>query len=461
MTGRCPRGDELRGVPVTVMGLGSFGGGVAAVRWLLAQGARVTVTDLRREEGLRPALEALAGCAVSWSLGQHREQDFAGARWVVVNPAVRPDDPWVERARQAGAGITSEVELFLSRAPGPVVLVSGTQGKSSTTHFLASLLVHGGRAARAGGNIGRALLAEVERLAPEEVCVLEVSSYQLEHLGDPDPERRSPVRAAVITNLLPDHLERHGTLERYAAAKSRALAALGPGDAAWLPAELARAGAFRDALGPLVRVETWGGADSALAVEKGRFRWRGEELGALIDLRVPGAFQRDNVLVALAVARDLGVPAQRLREGVARLTGLPHRLQLLGELQGRRVLDNGVSTTPDSTLAALESLAGPVTLLLGGQRKRGLDFEPLARAAAARAARVVTFGASAGELRDRFAAAGCDARAVDLLDEAARTALSITEPGGDLLFSPACASFDAYLNFQERALHFRRALALA
>lgn len=460
MTAPGPRDDELRGAPVTVMGLGSFGGGVAAVRWLLARGARVTVTDLRREEGLGPALEALDGCPVSWSLGEHRERDFAGARWVVVNPAVRPDDPWLARAREAGAGITSEVGLFLARAPGPVVLVSGTQGKSSTTHFLASLLVHGGRRARAGGNIGRPLLAEVDELTREEVCVLEVSSYQLEHL-DAAERGRSPVLAAVITNLLPDHLERHGTLERYAAAKARALAELDAGDAAWLPHELSREGVFRAALAPLVRVETWGGADSALGVEDGRFLWRGEELGALSDLRVPGTFQRDNALVALAVARDLGIAARRLRDGVAQLTGLPHRLELLGELQGRRVLDNGVSTTPDSTLSALESLAGPVTLLLGGRRKRELDFEPLARAAAARRARVVTFGACAGELRDRFSAAGCETRALERLDEAARAALADTDAGGQLLFSPACASFDAYLNFRERALDFRRALGLA
>ena len=143
----------LAGKRTVVMGLGSFGGGVAAVRWLLARGARVTVTDLRREEGLGPALEALDGCPVSWSLGEHRERDFAGARWVVVNPAVRPDDPWLARAREAGAGITSEVGLFLARAPGPVVLVSGTQGKSSTAN--ATGVASGSRNAARSSSLSR------------------------------------------------------------------------------------------------------------------------------------------------------------------------------------------------------------------------------------------------------------------------------------------------------------------
>lgn len=429
----------LAGRPATVMGLGLFGGGLAAARWLIEQGARVTVTDLRDADTLRPAVAELAGLDVRLVLGEHRAEDFEGAALVIANPAVPPDNAWLERARAAGAVVTSEVELFLRTTRARLALVTGTHGKSSTTHTLAQLLERSGVPARAGGNIGAPLLGSAP--GADEVCVVELSSYQLESLPNPcAPLARAEVCA--VTALAADHLERHGTLAAYAAAKAR-IAELCP--SVLLPAGVDVAGLEGRRFGP----------GAPLRIEAGAFRDGDVLLGSCADVPLPGDFQLENTLLALGMAHALGAEPERLAAALPHLTGLPHRLEDLGEVDGRRVVDNGVSTTPDSTVSALASIDVPCTLLVGGQPKQGLSLAPLAEARGG--ARVVAFGAAGPELA---AALGDGVEVVATVEEAAALGLERTPPGGTLLFSPACASFDAYPNFRARALAFRAALDL-
>jgi len=450
----------LAGAPVTVMGLGLFGGGVAAARWLVQRGARVTVTDLRGADTLAPALEELRDLDLRLVLGEHREQDFVGAALVVANPAVPPQNRWLERARAAGVPVSSEMELFLGHCCGRLALITGTQGKSSTAHMLAQLLEADGQKVRLGGNLGAPLLEHVETIEADEWCVVELSSYQLEALPLSIASATSPpprVEAVAVTNVLADHLERHGTPQAYAAAKARILELLAPGGTAWVPPELASSDLFRNRLPPETRFRTHG-SGAELRCERERFRLGDEVLGIPDDLTLVGGFQRENACLALGLARSLGVAQDTLAAHVGRLRGLPHRCEPLPDRDGRRVLDNGVSTTPDSTLAALASVPGACTLLVGGQLKRDLPLTDLARAVAERGARAVAFGSGAGELAEAFADAGAEVDAVDTLEEAVARGLVATPRGGTLLFSPACASFDAYPNFQARALAFRAAV---
>ncbi|MDA1264879.1 MAG: UDP-N-acetylmuramoyl-L-alanine--D-glutamate ligase [Planctomycetota bacterium] len=434
----------LAGRPVTVMGLGLFGGGVATARWLCAQGARVTVTDLRDEGTLAPAIAELEGLSLRYVLGRHEVADFTGATLVVANPAVRPDNAWLTRARADGAVVTSEGELFLRTTPARLVLVTGTHGKSSTTHLLAQLLEHAGMAARAGGNIGAPLLGSA--VGADEVCVVELSSYQLEALTTPcAPLPRA--EAAVVTALAVDHLERHGDFDRYAAAKAR-IAELCPH--LWLPTRL-----DHPAFEPLAAERFGEGAATRLDGE--HFVCENQPLGLWRGLPLPGRFQRDNTLVALAVALRLGADPARLADAIPHLSGLPHRVESLGEVRGVRVVDNGVSTTPDSTLSALETIDGPCTLLMGGQSKEGLPFDGLVAAVRDRGTRIVAFGKAAPAL---VAAFGEVVEVAASVEDAAARGLDLTPEGGTLLFSPACASFDAYPNFRARALAFRAALDL-
>jgi UDP-N-acetylmuramoylalanine--D-glutamate ligase len=450
-----------------VFGLGRFGGGAGAARRLAREGWEVLVTDLRGTDELAPTLAELEGLPLAYALGRHRAEDFERANLVVANPAVRPDHELLARARRAGAAITTEIELFVERAANPLVAVTGTQGKSSTVRMAADLLAAAGVSARAGGNLGGSLLDALDELDPGETCVLELSSYQLEHLGRPAPR----MRAVAVTNVLDDHLERHGSSAAYAAAKERILALLADDGVALLPADDPRVAAWRTPRG--ARVDVWRSARTApggpaesggrhgLFVAEGLFRWDDAVLGRTADLAVPGSYQVDNALLALGIARACGAAPERLTGALGAARGLEHRLEDLGERAGLRVVDNGVSTTPDSTLAALAEVAPRATLLIGGQAKRGLAWGPLAALARERGALAIAFGASADEIAQAFGEAGAAVETVPGVQAAVARAFAADRPragAGPVLFSPACASFDAYPNFRARALAFRAAL---
>jgi UDP-N-acetylmuramoylalanine--D-glutamate ligase len=446
----------LAGRRVTVMGLGLQGGGVEVVRFLATRGAEITVTDARPAEKLAESLHAIRDCRARTVLGEHRAEDFTGAEIVVANPAVAPSHPLLASARAAGAWVTSEMALFLEACPARVVLITGTQGKSSTTHATATLLEHSGFRVFLGGNIGRSLLGELEHMRRDDVAVVEISSYQLESLpADFGPCAR--VAAVCVTNVLADHLERHGSIEAYEAAKRRVLELAGDEATLVLSGEDPRVGAWRPAHGHVLRVLATRASERDLNLAEGWFRLGSERLGRVADLRLPGAFQRENMLAALGLARSLGASPESLAAAVGQVAGLEHRLQDLGLFAGHRVWDNAVSTTPDSTLSALRALGKPVALLVGGQAK-SLPLEELADASRSLTTRVIAFGASAEFLASAFRAARVDTRMARTVEEAVELAFGAMRPGEELLFSPACASFDAYRNFKDRALAFRAAL---
>ncbi len=454
------RGLSLRGSPltdrrVTVMGLGLFGGGAAVARALAEAGARVTVTDLRSEAELGDSVRALADLDLGWTLGEHRPEDFTAADVVVASPAVAPSNPHLELARGAGAAVTSEIELFLEACPARIALVTGTQGKSTTSHIAAGLLCACRIRAHLGGNIGRALIGELARIDAGDVVVLEVSSYQLEALPTELASLSRNVAAVCVTGVLADHLERHGSVEAYEAAKRRALDLAPPRAVLILPADDARVRAW-DLPALCTRWFSIRG-DAHLCVRDGAFRAGDEQLGRVADVQLKGSFQHANVLAALGLARALGAPASGLAAALADVRGLEHRLQDLGSFSGHRVWDNGVSTTPDSTVSALCAFNGPLTLLCGGQAK-DLALDELVATCAARAQRVMTFGASGEALASALHAGGVDVHFAGELADAVREAFAHMEAGETLLFSPACASFDAFLNFEQRVAAFRAAL---
>jgi UDP-N-acetylmuramoylalanine--D-glutamate ligase len=448
-----PRHRAFAGRRALVMGLGSFGGGAGAARYLAGLGARVVATDQRPATSLARTLAELADLELEFVLGEHRRADFERAEIVVANPAVRPDDPLLAAARAAGALVTSEIELFLEAVRARVVAITGTQGKSSTTHMTHALLTGSGRRAHLGGNIGRSLLPSLGEIAPEDFVVLELSSYQLESLGGSAGAARA--EAVAVVNVLADHLERHETLEAYAAAKRRILELLKPGGHALLPGDDRKLWAW-----PCAGVKlpfTVRDAGHGLYLRAGEFRLDDEVLGRVADLAVPGDFQRANALVALGLARLCGAGPDELARALPEVRGLEHRLQDLGLYRGRRVIDNAVSTTPDSTIAALRALAPGPVLLLGGKQKR-LPLEELARVARERVSLAVAFGQAGPAFAAALRAEGVAVEVVSTVEAAVRVAFERGAPGAEVLFSPAGSSFDVYGNFEERAADFRSAL---
>ena len=456
---------------VLVMGLGRFGGGLGVCRWLLAQGEQVTVTDLASAASLEATLNALTAderAAITWRLGEHVEADFAAADLVVVNPAVPPTSRFIQHARDQGAAITSEVELYLraalTHAPR-LVLITGTQGKSSTAHMIAGLIAAAGQPVTLAGNIGRSLLEGLADRAAQKpaTTVIELSSYQLDALpSDTTDLAKAPV--VVITNLLVDHLARHGTEAAYHRAKLRLLDLVAEGGLALLPESanldglLTPAQTARLASGALhiARFQDQLGA-SAADYRLGPETFEGPKgpLAPLSDLQLPGDYQRFNALAALAAVEALDVAPLDLKP----ITGLEHRSEVLGTFgeHATLVIDNGVSTTPDSTLSAILAVPAPVILLMGGQSKN-MSLETLVKVARPHLARVVTFGAARDEFADAFIQAGVAVEKTRNVQAAVTLALAAATPGETLLFSPAAASFDAYTNFKARALDFRAAL---
>ncbi|MBN2477022.1 MAG: UDP-N-acetylmuramoyl-L-alanine--D-glutamate ligase [Pirellulales bacterium] len=414
------------------MGLGHFGGGVAAARWLARQGAVVTVTDLADEHVLAESLALLRREPIGrLRLGGHREEDFRNADLVVVNPAVRPGDPLLELARLAGARLTSEIQLFLEACPASVVGITGSNGKSTTAAMIAAILQADGRRTWLGGNIGNSLLCQLDEISPEDWAVLELSSFQLWHLG---PEVPLP-QVAVVTNCTPNHLNWHDSYEDYMAAKQRIVSRQRAEDLAVLN--------DRDA-----EVRRW----SHLV--------RGRRLPLVPPdnvppLTIPGEHNRINAACAAAAALGVGCSESSVRRGLRSFRGLPQRLEPMAVIAGRRFYSDASATTPESTVAALQSLEGPIWLLAGGSDK-GCDFRPLGRAIAENARGTALFG----EVRETLH--GCittwaptaDCVSTESLSEALHWCWERSGPGDAILLSPACPSGLPFTNYRQRGRLF-------
>jgi UDP-N-acetylmuramoylalanine--D-glutamate ligase len=423
---------DFHGVRATVMGLGSFGGGAAAARWLARQGARVTATDLAEEAAMAATLATLHNESIeAFHLGGHREEDFRCADLVVVNPAVRPNNPLVEIASQSGARIASEIELFLEACPARILGVTGSNGKSTTAAMTAAILNTDGWRTWLGGNIGGSLLDRLEEIDRDDWAVLELSSFQLWHLSS---DAAAP-HVAVVTNCTPNHLDWHGSYEHYVAAKQRILTQQTDHGAAVLNT-----------------------TDPELA--KWRRLVRGEcleplPLGDIPPLLVPGHHNRMNAASAAAAAIAAGCSTTAIQQALRTFCGLPQRLERLDSIEGRRFYNDSTATTPESAIAALRSLPGPLWLLAGG-RSKGFDFGPLAAAIVQYAAGAAFFGAARHELQQAVAAQSPKflSAATETLDNALQWCWQHSQPGNAIVLSPACASTDQFRNFRQRGERF-------
>jgi UDP-N-acetylmuramoylalanine--D-glutamate ligase len=450
--------NDLRGTRATVMGLGLFGGGLAAARYLAGRGVRVLVTDLRDATVLKDSIDALAGVPVEYRLGEHRDEDFTNTDFVVANPAVPPQSRYLARARGAGVAITSELDLFLRACPSQrVVAITGTNGKTSTTTLAGEMLKLSLPRVFVGGNIGKSLLECLDGLQPDDAIVLEVSSFQLEVL---DPPRPWP-RVAAVTNLSPDHLDRHGSMERYISAKRRIVEFQDASCTAVLNAGDPAVSAFRDPTPARVVTFSRSDPEATYAVaSRGARRLLVERLGGVetvladaASLAVPGEFQTDNALCAAAAARAAGATVDAVGRAIAAFRGVAHRLQPLDPVRGVRFFDNAVSTVPESTISALEAVPGPIRWIAGGKSK-GLDLAELGAAARRLVRKTYVYGEAAPELRATLESAGARCAQFTTLSQAFEGAWAEALPGDAIVYSPAFPSFDQYRNYKDRGREF-------
>ena len=452
---------DLEGKAVAVLGFGVEG--IELVRYLVNQGARVTVSDGRPAEQLQKAMRAVEDLnGVRYHLGGNDPRDLTEADMVFVSPGVSRSLPALANAREKGKYLTSLTRLFFLRCRGTIVGITGSSGKTTTTSLVGEIFARSQRKSVLGGNLGRPLINLLDEIDEETTVVLEVSHSQLDMVD------RAP-HLACVTNVTPNHLDEF-SWEEYQDLKRKIVRLQGEGDIAVLNADDPIVSSFAQDT-PARRVwftmtDTLPG-DGAL-VRGDRVLWREHAREEIVlttgDILLRGRHNLNNVVTAVAICRAMGLPAEVVREGVRAFRGVEHRIELVGEAGGARYYNDSIATTPERTLAGLRSFEEPVVLLLGGRDKH-LPLEDLVREASARAHTIILFGESAPKLRDAFAVhsglgtqdsepleAGDLATAVQMAHTAAR-------PGDVVLLSPACTSFDAYRQFEERGEHFRRLVA--
>ncbi|WP_322512267.1 UDP-N-acetylmuramoyl-L-alanine--D-glutamate ligase [Chloroflexus sp.] len=448
----------VAGKRVLVMGLGVHGGGLGVARWLLRHGAKVTVTDLASAEALAEpiarldAFAAELGAQVSYTLGEHRAEDIRAAEMLVVNPAVRPDSPWLALARSHGVPIETEMTLFFRACPGPILGVTGTKGKTTTTLLLAAMIRQRYPDTVAAGNLRVSALEALDQIGPQTPVVLELSSFQLERLGE---AQLSPPYA-LLTNLGNDHLNWHGSLAAYANAKRQIMAHQRPDGIAVLPPEQAREwgggrqGVISYSLNDLT-------ADATVMAD-GTFRYRDVVLFRRSDLRLPGEHNAANALAAATLAYQFGIDPAAIAAALHTVTGIEHRLELVATIEGVRYINDTTATNPAATAVALATVPGPIVLLAGGADKN-LDLAALATTIANRAAAVVLLAGSATPTLQALLQAQAPVLPVsgpfDDLRSAVQAARALAQPGGAVLLSPGCASFGMFRNEFHRGEAFR------
>jgi UDP-N-acetylmuramoylalanine--D-glutamate ligase len=479
--------DSFEGRPVAVLGLARSG--IALARFLADRGAQVTVYDGRSENELGDALKALGEREIRTLLGADVDpaEALRGQALVTTSPSISSRYPTTEpRLRDALAAVemagvvpvVSEVDLFLRLCPAPVVGVTGTKGKTTTSSLTAEVLRAGGHPTLLGGNIGTPLVERLPELTPDHRVVLELSELQL-------PTLSRGTLVASYTHVTADHLDRHGTLEAYRQVKRR-LAELVPAGGALIlnaedpvtegwdapsKAQVVRYRRGEPFPGEVGVVDGWivsasvarldiAGGGTAMTGPAGRIMPADE-------LAIPGEHNVSNALAAIAAGLLFGTAPDAIRRAVAQFGGVEHRLETVAEVDGVRYVNDSMGTQPDAVVAALRSFPRPLVLIAGG-RAKDLPIEALAAEVAVRADAAVLIGESGADLAAAFRAAGLgrteDApdldAAVRLADTIVRELLARGGPGpGTVLLSPAAASFDMFVDYAARGRAFRAAVA--
>ncbi|MHC5076342.1 MAG: UDP-N-acetylmuramoyl-L-alanine--D-glutamate ligase [Planctomycetota bacterium] len=444
---------------VLVVGLGRFGGGVDAAMFANACGAEVTVTDVLPDNKLRESIEQLKSLyEVEYHLGFHLEEDFINADIVIVNPAVNPDNKFLEIARDHNKAITSQVEIFFQLCPAKIIGITGANGKSTTAALTAHLLKAGIGQEGTGynkvwlsGNIGNEpMLTFLDNISSDDLVVLELSSFQLEQLAQ---IQKAPF-LSLITNLTPNHLDRHGTFENYCAAKENI---------------------FKyqklDEEKPAVSIFN---AEDTIASEwfekyssqQGRLclKYSSDDVSGDIaeSFKLPGRANLSNLAAAVAVVDYFGVDINAVRTALPEFKALAHRLELVAEINGVKWYNDSISTTPVSSIAALDAFEEPKIIIAGGYDKN-LAFDELGKVIAQKTKAAILIGDTARKIADAINSATEDTEnseksiKVEIahsLEEAVELANKTAVAGDVVLLSPACASYDMFDNFQHRGREF-------
>jgi UDP-N-acetylmuramoylalanine--D-glutamate ligase len=443
---------ELKGKKVLVVGLGKSG--LAAALFLRHRGAQVTVSDVRSAEALAKDIPALLDEGIMVETGGHGLLTFRRQDLIVVSPGVPLNTPELAQVKSFGLPVIGELELAARFLKGRTLAITGSNGKTTTTALVGEILQKAGMPTLVGGNIGVPVVELIDQSTDETWSVLEVSSFQLE-----STERFHP-RIAVILNITPDHLDRHGSFENYALAKERIFAAQVEGDVVVLNADNARAAqAAVRSVGKVYFFSVEHSVMQGAWVEDGLLVYRAgkdEPLEKIMPLkRVPlkGAHNVENVLAAVCASRLAGVSAEQIRGGVEAFKAVEHRLEFVAKVDGVDFYNDSKATNVDATAKALASFSSGIHLILGGKDKDS-DYRQLAELLRARVRAIYTIGSAAAKIESQLRGV-VPILSSETLDNAVNAAASAARPGEVVLLAPACSSFDQFENYEQRGRVFK------
>jgi len=447
---------ELKGKKVLVVGLGKSG--LAAALFLRRKGAQVTVSDVRSAESLAREIPALLDEGIMVEAGGHGLLTFRRQDLIVVSPGVPLDTPELEQVRKFGLPIIGELELAARFLKGKILAITGSNGKTTTTALLGAILDEARIPVLVGGNIGVPVVGLIEQSTDDTWSVLEVSSFQLESTEQFHPN------VAVILNITPDHLDRHGSFENYARAKERIFAAQTEGDAVVLNADSARtaqAAARSSAKVYWFSIEhpVWQGA----WVEDGYVVCRGardaaiEKVMPLSKIPLKGEHNVENVVAAVCAARQAGAPADAIGRAIEKFQAVEHRLEFVATVNGVDFYNDSKATNVDATAKAVAAFQHGIHLILGGKDK-GSDYTTLSQLLRERVRAVYTIGSAAAKIESQLRGI-ISLHSCETLDRAVSAAAAAARPGDVVLLAPACSSFDQFESYEHRGRVFKELVA--
>jgi UDP-N-acetylmuramoylalanine--D-glutamate ligase len=441
---------ELTGKRVLVVGLGRSG--VASALFLQSRGAQVTVSDAKSEDQLREQIPTLLDAGIAVETGAHGERTFRDQDLIVVSPGVPVDAEPLVQARALGQPVIGEIELASQFLPGPIVAITGSNGKTTTTTLVGEILASSGVKTLVGGNIGTPAISFADRATPETVIVLEVSSFQLETISSFRP------RVAVVLNVTPDHLDRHRTFAAYVDAKARIFENQQADDFAVLNADdptcVELAGRTNAQVFWFSREHE---VESGAFVRDGQVIFRRDALAQVVlavsEIPLKGSHNLENILAAVCAGVLMGCVPEKIRRAIVNFKAVEHRLEFVATIGGVEYYNDSKATNVDATMKALQSFPSNIHLILGGKDK-GSDYTLLNDLLRERVKSVYTIGAAAEKIQSHIKGA-TQIVSSGTIESAVKQASATAQPGDIVLLAPACASFDQFQNYEHRGRVFK------
>ncbi len=455
---------ELKNNRVLVMGLGLHGGGLGVTRWLLKQGARVIVTDLKKENELKASLDQIDDANVEYVLGEHRDSDFLNADLIIRNPGVPRESRYLQIAREKNIPIRMELGLFtelLPRGMEQVIGITGTKGKTTTTLMTGAILKRAQPKTVVAGNLRISALELLETIDADTPVVLEMSSFQLEEFQE---LKRSP-HIAALTNVYPDHLNRYRDMDEYAWAKAQIFLHQAPRDFLILNFDNGISTRLRPkAIAQVIWFSRARAIKQGARLERDWLIWNDETgLHKILPVAelIAGQHNIENALAAIAITKAWGASNEVIAETLREFKSVPHRLELVRELDGVQYINDTTATAPNATIAALKTFVprGGIIFLIAGGFDKGLPYADMARTIKETNARVILLEGTATEKMERaLYEQDADSQIVhraENLQEAIEMGKGNANAGDIVLLSPGAASFGMFVNEFERGDRFR------